>query len=276
MSPLISVVMSAYNEEKHLAEAIRSILDQTYQDFEFIIIDDASSDHTWDVMKQFNDPRIVLHQNSENLGLTRSLNIGLRLAKGNLIARMDANDVASSHRFERQVEVLREDEDIDLVWTGADYIDDDGVFLCTKRSPAQHEVIELLLSCNDDFPMGKNHINHISVMFRKDPVLNAGGYSEEYSFGQDGNLWCRLLKSGARFSFIDEPLMAIRLMFDSITSRRLALFSGENDYYYSVCIANRHYQNALKYAFRMPWGFLKIMRIIVTSGRIVIQNAFFR
>ena len=98
--PKISVVMPAYNAEKYIGEAIESILNQTFKDFEFIIINDGSVDHTKEIIREYNDPRIVLLENDKNRGIVLSLNKGLDAATGKYIARMDADDIALKNRFE--------------------------------------------------------------------------------------------------------------------------------------------------------------------------------
>ena len=116
--PKISVVMPAYNAEKYIGEAIESILNQTFKDFEFIIINDGSVDHTKEIIREYNDPRIVLLENDKNRGIVLSLNKGLDAATGKYIARMDADDIALKNRFERQVEYLDEHKDIGVLGTG--------------------------------------------------------------------------------------------------------------------------------------------------------------
>ena len=100
--------MSVFNGASYLGEAIDSILDQSFKDFEFIVIDDGSQDNTWEVLSDYagKDSRLVLHRNKNNLGLTKSLNKGLNLARGEYIARMDADDISLSGRLEAQVNFL--------------------------------------------------------------------------------------------------------------------------------------------------------------------------
>ena len=100
--------MSVYNGAKFLAEAIDSILAQTFTDFEFIIIDDTSSDDSLQVINSYKDARIVLLQNTKNIGLTKSLNIGIAKAKGKYIARMDADDISMPKRLEKQFDFMEE------------------------------------------------------------------------------------------------------------------------------------------------------------------------
>ena len=111
----ISVVMSVYNGEKYLREAIDSILSQTYQNFEFIVIDDCSSDNTSYILKSYTDARMQIIRNDRNLKLPASLNKGLKIAKGKYIARMDADDIAMPDRFAKQVEYLEEHSDVAVV-----------------------------------------------------------------------------------------------------------------------------------------------------------------
>ena len=104
----ISVLMSVYNADKYLTEAMDSILAQTYPDFEMIVVNDKSTDKSGDILKAFaqKDPRIVILENAQNLGLTRSLNRGLAIAKGEYVARMDADDISAPDRFQKQVAFL--------------------------------------------------------------------------------------------------------------------------------------------------------------------------
>lgn len=259
MNPLISVVMGAHNEEAHIAEAISSILHQTYDCFEFIIIDDASTDRTRDIIRHIRDNRIRLLINDTNIGLTKSLNIGLRASKGTLVARMDANDIADPSRFKKQVALFRDHTDIDLVWTEASYITESGDALCPKSSPPSETVINLLESCTTNFPVKANYVNHISVMFRLATVMTLGGYDEDYKWGQDGNLWCRMLKSGAHFHRIDESLMQIRLTSEGVSATTLGVsVLDPNEYYSKICRRHGHYRKALRYMQRMPWNLRKL------------------
>jgi len=113
--PEVSILMGVYNEQEYLAESISSILNQTSENFELIIIDDASKDNFSEIVQQFDDERIRLLENKTNLGLTKSLNRGLDLAAGKYIARQDADDISEPDRLERQVAFLEDNEEIALV-----------------------------------------------------------------------------------------------------------------------------------------------------------------
>ena len=138
--PKISVVMPAYNAEKYIGEAIESILNQTFKDFEFIIINDGSVDHTKEIIREYNDPRIVLLENDKNRGIVLSLNKGLDAATGKYIARMDADDIATKDRLEKQLEFLQV-KSYDMVGCNAIKIDENGKEIGYLNFPTAHEII---------------------------------------------------------------------------------------------------------------------------------------
>ena len=113
-SPLVSVVLSAFNDENFLRSSIESILNQSYEDFEFIIVNDGSTDGSQAIIESYDDNRIKLVRNSENIFLAASLNKGIRLSKGKYIARMDSDDIAHPDRFSKQVEFLESNSDYGL------------------------------------------------------------------------------------------------------------------------------------------------------------------
>src|SRR4051812_30773328 len=125
-NPKISVVMPVLNGEKYLREATESILNQTFKDFEFIIINDGSTDRTEEIIQSFADPRIVYIKNEKNVGLSRVFNQGIRAAQGTYIARMDADDISLLHRFEKELEYLENNPKIDIVGSAMMIIDAEG------------------------------------------------------------------------------------------------------------------------------------------------------
>ncbi len=115
MDPEISVVMAVFNHERFVVQAVESVLNQSITDFEFIIVDDGSSDGTSTILDTCHDPRIVRLRNESNIGLTRSLNRGLQAVRGSFIARQDADDISLPDRLERQVAFMHEHPDVGLV-----------------------------------------------------------------------------------------------------------------------------------------------------------------
>ncbi|MBN2289261.1 MAG: glycosyltransferase [Candidatus Glassbacteria bacterium] len=204
-SPRLSVVMSVYNGGKYLDEALQSTLGQSFRDFEFIAIDDGSGDDTWAVLSRYaaRDPRLVLRRNERNIGLTRSLNLGLELARGGYLARMDADDVCLPGRFAAQVEYLDRNPRVGVVGTSVQVIDEHGNLLYERLSAADDESLkaELLLK--------NNAFAHGSVMARTELLRQAGGYDEKIPFAQDYDLWCRL-KPLTKFAGLQQSLIQWR------------------------------------------------------------------
>lgn len=200
MAPRVSVVMSVYNGERFLREAVESILEQTFTDFEFIIIDDGSGDGTWDILSEYadSDHRIVLMQNEENIGLAKSLNIGLQIAAGEYIARMDADDISESKRFETQVDFLDAHPSIGALGVNVYVIDEEG------------NIVEEMgrLSSNDDIMahiLSENQIVHSSLIMRNSVLKEIGCYDEELTFAQDYDLILRL-SNVSKLGNLTDPL----------------------------------------------------------------------
>jgi glycosyltransferase involved in cell wall biosynthesis len=204
--------MSTHNGAKYLREAVDSILGQSCADLEFIIIDDGSTDGTADVLGAYSDPRIrVLRQ--ENRGLTRSLNRGIREARGVFIARQDSDDFSLPGRLAKQAEFLSAHPEVALVGTAMNVVAEQGELLATFRQPCDAETIMSSLRKH-------NCICHGSVMFRRACFEQAGGYREEFSATQDYDLWLRFSEL-FHLANLDEPLYAYRFTTGSITVKKM-------------------------------------------------------
>ena len=205
LTPKVSIIMSVYNGLLYLEESIESILNQSFTDFEFIIIDDCSTDNSWDILNKYakKDTRIKLHKNEVNIGLTKSLNKGLRLAKGEYIARQDADDISLPTRFEKQVSFLQEHSEIILLSCDIEFINAEGLIIDKCQRHCKPDLIAWYL-------LFYNRLGgHSQVMFRRLPVLNIGGYCETYRYSQDYELWCRLIKIG-EIAILPEVLLQQR------------------------------------------------------------------
>lgn len=179
--------MPVYNGQRFLHGATESILCQTWSDFEFLIINDGSTDNSREIISSFSDSRIRLIDNPSNIGLTKSLNKGLELAEGEYIARQDADDISYPKRLERQVQFLNAHPDIVLLGTQARAIDEKGRPHKTNflRIPVGMLTIRWYL-------MFQNAFIHSSVMFRRSTVWKElGGYDESFERAQDYELWSR-------------------------------------------------------------------------------------
>ncbi|MCK4620999.1 MAG: glycosyltransferase [Desulfuromonadales bacterium] len=211
MSPLVTVLMSVHNGEKYLAEAIDSILCQTWTDFEFIIIDDASTDRSQYIINSFSDTRIQYLKNPTNIGLTRSLNIGLGRAKGKYIARIDADDMSTPDRLEVQVECMAKNDFL-LVGSWAYVVNDRGTVIRSLRPLSDPKKISFKL-------LFANSFVHSSCLFEADAVKSLGGYDEDLVYAQDFDLWSRLSRIGALHN-VPEFLCFWRESESSITGSR--------------------------------------------------------
>ena len=185
--PTLSVVMSIYNGEAYLAEAIQSILDQTYRDFELIIVSEyGTSDRSLDVIASFHDPRIVHIHNDEKLGLVRSLNKGMSNVQGQYIARMDGDDVCQKKRFELQIDYLERHPEVAVVGSAVTFIDDSGVHFSAHKYPDRPSVVRWNMFFSS--PLANS-----SVMLRSQILSVVGLYDERTPIGEDYSLWLRVL-----------------------------------------------------------------------------------
>ena len=200
-SPLVTVLMPVYNGEKYLCEAIESILNQTFTDFEFLIIDDASTDESVQIVKNYKDNRIHLIENDQNLGQAGTMNRGLHLARGKYIARMDQDDVSLSSRLRKQIDYMEHNFQVGVCGTWIKYIGyKDNVLNLETRD----HLIKIRLLTNQS-------LAHPTVMIRK-RVLDDYNlhYDGRYSPAEDYDLWVRMSEY-CSFTNLPEPLVRYRL-----------------------------------------------------------------
>ncbi|MEZ4985668.1 MAG: glycosyltransferase [Saprospiraceae bacterium] len=208
----ITVLMSVYNGEKFLQAAIDSILAQTFSDFEFLIIDDGSTDNSVSIIQTYQDHRIRLVLNDVNKGLTPTLNIGLGLAKGRYIARMDADDIAHPSRLQRQYEYLQSHPKTVLVGTNSDIINLDGKVTGHWSFPQKDEELRVWLLFRSVFV-------HSAAMFKKEVIL-PDGYDTSFATAQDYGLWVNLAKKG-KIANLPQTLLQYRKHGNAISTRSL-------------------------------------------------------
>jgi len=206
---MVSVVMSVYNEEKYIAEAIESILNQTYEDFEFIIINDGSTDNTATIIQSFSDPRIRFINHKENKNQAVRANEGITIAKGKYIARMDGDDIALENRFEYQVGYLDAHPEISIVGSQYDYIDSNGhlSYNTTKKLPCDSVDLKAyaLMFCP---------FIHSSVVFRKS-IFEKNQYNPDYFVAQDYDFFTSVLSQYDGYN-INEALVVYRLHSNNV------------------------------------------------------------
>lgn len=197
---MISVLLPVFNSEKYLKEAIQSILNQTFENFELIIINDRSTDNSLRIIKSYLDPRIKLISNRKNMGVAKSLNRGLNMAKGKYIIRMDADDVCLKGRFKKQVKFLENNPKIGICGTWVHVF---GTTNYLWQSPVDHKMIRARM-------LFESSIAHPSVIMRRSFLQkNKIVYEEKYVHAQDFALWVR---AGEKIQLHNypEPLLRYR------------------------------------------------------------------
>ncbi len=216
----ISVLMTVFNGEQWLPEAIESVLGQTYSDFEFIIVNDGSTDATAAILEDAatRDTRIrVFHH--ENMGVSRSVNRVLPHIRGDWIARFDADDVMLPNRLERQIAFLKENPDIAVASCFADYVDGDGNSVGQYTNPlTSREEVSDWLACGKVI-----HFIQSGAILRRAVIEQVGGYRPEFSVTEDTDLWNRIAESGHGVIVQPEVLMQVRIHEHSLTRTSLML-----------------------------------------------------
>lgn len=213
MIPKITVLMAVYNGQAFLKECIDSVLNQTFKDFEFLIVDDGSTDATMDIIRSYKDDRIRSIKNEKNLSQVASLNIGLEHAEGDYVARIDADDIMFPQRLKKQLDFLTKRTGVALVGSLGHAIDENGKVIAMAKLPIRNEeIIATVL-------LGGFILVHSSIMFRKNIILDIGKYREDFSFTEDYKLATDLLYEGYKINNMPEPLIKYRLHNDRISVR---------------------------------------------------------
>ena len=209
-NPPVTVLMSVYNGARYLGEAIDSILGQTYRDFEFLIIDDGSTDDSVDIINGYQDPRIRLQQHP-NRGLAESLRQGILGARGDIIIRADADDISCAHRIEQQVSYLNRARTVGLVRSLLTIINSDGTTINQSTGETS-----LVTSAPRWWFLWRNIGSHASTAIRKSVLLEHNlNYRREMNGVEDYDLWSRLVRHTG-FGVIDEPLVKYRVHSTSV------------------------------------------------------------
>ncbi|WP_228850341.1 glycosyltransferase family 2 protein [Aegicerativicinus sediminis] len=209
-SPKISVIMAVYNGEPYISDTIKSVLNQTFEDFEFIIVNDCSTDTTKQTIEGFSDERIILINNDNNLGSSRAGNKGIEAAKGEFIARIDADDLISENRLEIQYQFLKSYPEIGI--------------LGSRYKILGTEICKDLVTCPDEIAvklfLGQNCIAHSTVMMRSELFWKHGlNYNPDNPVSQDYELWVNSSKV-VKISNLPDYLMEYRIHDNQISTKR--------------------------------------------------------
>ena len=194
----VTVVLAAYNEEENISKAIESIVNQTYQSWELIIVNDCSTDSTLKLIKQYNShEKIKILCNSKNVGLAKSLNYAISVSNSDYIARMDADDICFPERLMTQMNFMRANPDIDVLGAGARYFDGKTTRIVTM--PETNESIQAYIHKSSPFI-------HPSVIYKKSFIEKLNGYDENSLRAEDYDLWYRGLRDSI-YHNLSEPLL---------------------------------------------------------------------
>jgi glycosyltransferase involved in cell wall biosynthesis len=206
VNPRVTVLMPVFNGARFLAEAMDSILNQSFRHFEFLIIDDGSTDNSAEIVRSFTDSRIRFYSNEKNLGITATLNRGIALASCELIARMDADDVSQPQRLQKQFGYMKRNPECALLSTWARVISEDKKFIRLERYRSNFYYYNLTFEC---------WMYHPTIMFRRSAVQEVGMYSMPYS--EDYDLFWRV---STRFAIgnLAEPLLDYRISSTSLNT----------------------------------------------------------
>ena len=243
INPRVTVLMAVYNSERYLRQAVDSILRQTFTDFEFLIINDGSTDQSRNIILSYGDPRIQLIDNPENIGLTKSLNRGLALARGELVARLDADDISHPERLEHQVEYLDRHPDSVLLGTQARVINELGK-VCDAKGEFRPQS---RFAIHWKFLFG-NPFVHSSVMFRRTVIWNElGGYDDRFFYNQDFELWSRVSERW-EVSNLPNVYVDFRSNSNSITRQRTTAASAKmkNNLALNMSVLRRNLERILQ------------------------------
>ncbi|NFF80803.1 glycosyltransferase [Clostridium botulinum] len=217
--PKVTVLMPTYNSEKYVADTVWSILDQTYQNFELLIVNEfASNDDTLRIIEMFNDPRIRIIQNNERLGLAESLNIGIKEAKGKYIARIDADDLCDVNRLKLQVEFLDKNDDYGVCGSWQHHFGIDTEYV--HKVPITNDDLkaEFIYNCE---------LCHSTLMLRKSFFIENNLFYDKDAAAEDYELWTRAIY---KFKFANLPriLGEYRIGDDNITAKKMKVLSEES------------------------------------------------
>jgi len=210
--------MSVHNNSSTIIDSVQSILNQSYKNFEFLIIDDCSTDNTFELLNTFNDVRIKLFKNDKNIGLTKSLNILIQESKGEIIARQDGDDVSFPKRMEKQI----------------NYLNSKGLQVCTSRAilidnkrkiPKFSHLFPSKLVINY-----KNPFIHGTLMIKKPLLIELGLYDERYIYAQDYHLFKKILDKNIKVGILKEPLYKLNMANNISSNKKI------EQKYYADCV----------------------------------------
>lgn len=261
--PVASVCIPVFNTERFVGEAIASALSQTYRDLEVVVVDNASTDRTPEIVAGFADPRLRVFRNAENVGAAGNFNRAVSLARGRYLKVLCADDVLYPSCMERQIAVLESDVrgEIAVVGCGRDILDDRGKRWMSRGRPGRGGRIAGRTAVANTVRSGTNIFGEpAAILVRTEQVRAAGGFDPRYGFCLDLDLWCRLLRDGD-LHMIDEVLCGFRVSSQS----------------WSAALANRQHQEFVRFVRDLQQARVPLSPFDRGSGRArALLNAFLR
>jgi glycosyltransferase involved in cell wall biosynthesis len=252
----ISILIPAYNEERYLAEAIDSVLAQTYRDFELIILDDGSKDRTLEIAQSYaqRDSRIRVESHA-NVGVGPTMNRGFSMCSNEWVAILQADDVMMPMRFERQFAFLAEHPELDVAAGWCKHIDGEGKVIGKGDTPlTTHEAVNQIYAANELIAF-----NCSTAIVRKSAVLAVGGYRPQFRVNEDADLWVRMLEKGYKILIQPEYFVKYRIHAGSVSVARARFIRQQARWVKDCMIRRRRGESELSWedfvAMRksLPW-----------------------
>ena len=261
-SPAVSVLMSVYNADKYVASAIESILNQTFKDFELIIVDDCSSDNSWDIIRKYKkiDKRIKAVRNKRNIGGCRTLNEGLRYVRGRYVARADNDDLSMPERLGKQFKFMEQHPEIGIVGGTMEIIQEDGLVIARRKYNISDSEIRKKIFRYSPF-------SHPLVMFRKSIIDLVGNYDPKYAPADDYDLYFRIGKK-SKFANIPDVLLQYRNVGNSMThnlTRKMELATIRVRLAHSK---SKHYKMS---ALDRLYTYMQFLSVFIVPGKLKIN-----
>lgn len=251
-NPLVSVLIPTYNSSKFVEETIKSITDQTYKNIEIVVVDDASTDNTVEILQKLSkeDSRIKLFVNKENLGITENMNNGINKCNGKYIAILDGDDWAYPYRIEEQVKLMEENTDVVICSGYMDICNENLEIQTTRRYPLKNKDIRKAMVRYDPIP-------HPASIWRREALIKTSLYSKNFPICRDYDLVVRISEFG-KYGNIPKPLIKYRVRNESETGKRI-----RQTQFYSFYIQMKA---VFEYGFRFTFldGIFLICRLIAT------------
>ena len=260
MNETISVLMTVFNNDIFVKKSIQSILGQTYDNFEFIIVDDGSTDKSYEMLNSINDKRLKIYRLKKKIGRTKALNFGLKKCNTNIISIQDSDDISNNDRLEKTMKIFSQNQNVGLVFTNYDFINSKGEIIEDRKSLIRPEYFRSDLTY-------MNVIAHSSVTFKRNFLSNEKiFYDESFIYAQDYHLILRFLKD-SKLYLINEKLLRIRDHKKNMSNlkiyAKIRLLENLKLLNFSKKNLNLNFSNKLKIKLNEFKNYFKLLKIFL-------------